>query len=91
MGLYSNNKELMAEDDFEKTSLKTWKKAMEKLMKPVEHLERPRRALRGGTLSHCPTGASCTQSWMQLRDRLDIQLRDVCLISFLLTCAFFYA
>ena len=24
LGLYSNNKELMTEDDFEKTSLKTW-------------------------------------------------------------------
>ena len=30
--LYNNNKELMTEDDFEKTSLET----MEKLMKPVE-------------------------------------------------------
>ena len=27
LGLYTNNKELMTEDDFEKTSLETWQKS----------------------------------------------------------------
>ena len=42
----------MAEDSFEETSLKTWKKAMEKLMKPVEATWEGRCVRRGGTLSH---------------------------------------
>ena len=50
LGLYNNNKELMTEDDFEKTSLETGEKAMEKLMKPVEATLEGRGVRWGGHL-----------------------------------------
>ena len=48
-------------------------------MKPVEATWEGRGVRRDGVpWAICPTGTSCTQSWMQLRNRLDIQLRNVC-------------
>ena len=61
--------------------LKLGKKAMEKLMKPVEATWEGRRVRRGGsTLSHLFYWNLLQQSWMQLRVRLNRQLRNVCLI-----------
>ena len=61
----------MTEDDFEKTSLKTWYlNSMEKLMKPVEAPWEGRGVRRGGTLSLLSYW-NLTQSWMQLRVRPD--------------------
>ena len=49
-------------------------------MKPAEATWEGRGVRRGGgTLSHLFYW-NCTQSWMQLRVRLDRQLRNVCLI-----------
>ena len=49
LGLYKNNKELMTEDDFEKTSLQTWSKSHGEVDEAgSSHLGRPRRALSGG-------------------------------------------
>ena len=72
LGLYNHNKELMTEDDFEKTSLDTWSKRHEKLMKPVEATLEGRGAEGGVPGAVCPTETPCTQY-----SRLAIQFRSV--------------